>query len=272
MMYLDLTEIDQVLSLSRLWSRKNGSPARFVRSDYFNYQQPAVQTSDLPELPADTTDKKVNAPIAEDVLDLDQSVRKAINHSLKFYPDGPIRLLTNLRYFGYCINPISCYYCFSGTEPDEGAEEQLQALLIEVTNTPWGEKTHYALDLRNHAFNDEIDFQKALHVSPFMEMDMNYQWRGKVPGALLQYSLTNITRDLPSDNTDNGKRIFDAGVKFRRTEITGQSLNRIIVRHPFMTMKVALGIYWQALRLTLKKVPFVPHPNVVIKVGKHDPK
>lgn len=268
-MYLDLAEIDQVLSLSRLWSRKKASPARFNRADYFQFVNPAPQEDQSPAAYSVASTAEENPSLPGDINDLDLAVRNAVNHSLNFYPVGPIRLLTNLRYFGYCINPISCYYCFSGD--DDSDTEQLQAILIEVTNTPWGEKTHYVLDLRNYSPRDQIDFKKLMHVSPFMAMDMDYQWSGKVPGALLQYSLTNIPHGLSADVPTQRKIMFAAGVNFKRTEITRKSLNKIIYRYPFMTLKVALGIYWQALRLTLKKVSFVPHPNSGIKVGKHDP-
>ena len=232
MLYLDLSEIDQVLAMSRWWSTRRFAPACYRRADFFKFNIASAEMSSQSELP------------------IDVSVRSAVEAKVGFYPDGPIRLLTNLRYFGYIINPISCYYCFASDEP-----ERMTALLIEVTNTPWGEKTHYVLDLRSYHPSRYVDFGKAMHVSPFMPMDMKYRWRGHTPGSALRYQLENFF-----NTADEPRRTFSAGVRLERETITTSSLNRILFQYPLMTARVAWGIYWQALRLAIKRIPFVPHP------------
>ena len=284
MMYLDLSELDEVLRLSRLWSTRRFSLARFRRADYFTFPADTTDTVDSADFNRSDCESRASSlqnPVTQShaalsaVPSIDESVRKAVENKLNFRPSGAIRVLTNFRYFGYLINPITCYYCF-----DES--EHLQALLIEVTNTPWGQRTHYVLDLRQYQPGESIDFNKDMHVSPFMPMSMIYRWKGSAPGEKLVYSLASFalsdaTADTAAEaedqndhsdirlasvgDTTTGNRQFDSGVNFKRIEITSASLNRVLWQYPWMSGKVALAIYWQALKLWLKRIPFVPHPN-----------
>ena len=309
MMYLDLSEVDEVLQQSRLWSSGAFSLARFRRADYFAFVAEKSETGhagiveetrSAESLESCSTELQIShtqsrkKPASEStdhglpdrgLPEIDESVRAAVENKLNFRPAGAIRVLTNFRYFGYLINPITCYYCF-----DESGE-RLQALLIEVTNTPWEQRTHYVLDLRQYQSGQSIDFNKDMHVSPFMPMNMMYRWKGSVPGANLMYSLASFMVPEPawelepvSETEIQSKhgesqlvsvvgetthsRQFDSGVNFKRIEITSASLNQVLWQYPWMSGKVALAIYWQALRLWLKRIPFVPHPNKQSNVGK----
>lgn len=164
---------------------------------------------------------------------------------------GPIYLLANLRYFGLQMNPIACYYCF-----DE--EGELQHLVAEVTNTPWNERHSYVLTPSAGERVLRRQFDKAFHVSPFNPMGMRYDWRSNVPGERLAIHLEN--------HTDRGRE-FDATLALRAEPITGASLNRVLWRFPLMTAKVALAIYWQALKLFIKRVPLYPHPGTTLQSG-----
>lgn len=218
MMYLDLAELDAVFSINYLWSSRWYALARFKRSDFLGDPQ---------------------KPLSDEV-------RAYVQNHLGFRPRGPIRVLANIRYWGFIINPISCYYCFDTTGT------QLEAIVLEVTNTPWQERRVYVLPCDSRQSKQCIQFAKAMHVSPFMPMDMQYEFAGAIPGQQLKFQLSNFS---------HGVKVFSAGVHFRRQAINASSLSRILLSFPLMTLKVYVGIHWQALRLWLKGVKVVAHPS-----------
>lgn len=216
MMYLDLDEIDAVLAKSPLWSAKPWRPARFRREDFLG--DPAVP--------------------------LKQAVRERIHEATGEWHEGPVRLLANLRYFGFLINPISCYYCFDNNE-------NLRYVVAEVTNTPWNERVSYVLPADPQERFLRARFAKAMHVSPFNPMDMLYRWCSNTPSKLLSLSL---------ETERDGAVHMDASMALKRHQISGSSLASILLRHPWMTAKVAAAIYYEALKLWIRRNPFYDHP------------
>ena len=223
MMYLDLDELPRLFAKRWLWSAKRPALARFRREDHLG----------SPEQP------------------LPDAVRDLVETATGHRPAGPIRLLTNLSYFGFGFNPVSFYYCFA---PDG---ETLNSIVAEVNNTPWGEQDTYVMRCTD---DDVVPTNKSawrfrptkkMHVSPFMPMEIAYDWVLSNPSERLSVFMAN-SRD--------GKRFFDAALVLQRTEITGLSLARVLLRFPFMTAKVVTAIYWQALRLWLKRCPYYDHP------------
>lgn len=220
MMYLDLSELSTVFRGRWLWSAGRFNLAQFRRSDHLG---PAKQ-------------------------DLATAVRELVAKETGRCLKGPIRLLTHLRYFGYCFNPVSFYFCF-----DESGHS-LDTIVAEIHNTPWGECHPYVLscDLDKSTNTHTFEFRKVFHVSPFMPMDMDYRWRFKLKGDDLAVHMENLRE---------GKLIFDATMLLDRRPITGWGLSRVLLCYPFMTLRVITAIHFQALRLWLKRVPFHTHPT-----------
>lgn len=224
MPFLRLDELDRVFAVSRLWSQRRFAPARFRRDDFLG--DPAK-------------------PLAEEV-------RRRIREEHDTEQRGPIYLLANLRYFGLQINPIACYYCYSEDET------QLEFLVAEVTNTPWGERHSYVLRAEPGQRVLREDFAKDFHVSPFNPMDMRYSWRSNKPGERLAIHLENHGAD---------GREFDATLALKGEPVTRAAIHRTLWQFPFMTAKVAFAIYWQALKLFIKRVPLHPHPGERLQSG-----
>jgi DUF1365 family protein len=223
MFYLDLEELPKIFQGRLFFGYERRTPIVFKRADY----------------------------LGDEAVPLDEAVRGAVANKLGFRPEGPIRLLTQLRYFGYIFNPVSFYYCYGR----EG--KRLEAILAEITNTPWGERYSYAVSAKAREGDDKSinpsPFRKQFHVSPFMEMEIDYRWRLQIPGERLTVSMENYRK---------GEKIFDANLSLRRQEMTGVNLAKAIALHPPMTLKTISTIYYQAFRLYfLKRTPFFPHPN-----------
>ncbi len=212
--YVDLDELPGLLG-GRLAATGRGI-VRFRRSDYFGDG------------------------------DLAGAVRERVAAETGSAPTGPVRVLTHLRSFGHCFNPVSFYYCF-----DE--DEQLQALLAEVTNTPWGERQSYVLT-RGDAAGSVLrgESEKLMHVSPFFGMDQRYEWRVAEPGETAAVHIENRER--------GGRLAFDATLSLERHELTRGSLATMTARYPLATLRVLALIYAHAVAIRLKGIRTRPHP------------
>ena len=221
MLYLDLDELPGVFRGRWFWSARRASLARFRREDHLGHHR----------------------------RPLDVCVRDLVEQQTGERPRGPIRLLTHLRYFGYVFNPVSFYYCF-----DED-DTRVECIVAEVNNTPWGERLCYVLpgsEDQGAGGHQRFRPQKQMHVSPFMPMDVDYDWRFSAPGKRLSVHM---------ENAHGGRKIFDATLKLEREEIGSAALARALAAYPLMTFKVIAAIHWQALKLWWKGAPVYDHPS-----------
>lgn len=215
--YLTLLDVDALpgsLDGYPGWSARRAAPSRFRRSDYL-----------------DGTER----PLGDAVRDL-------VEQRLGRRPGGQVLMLTNLRTWGWTFNPITVYWCL-----DAGGAAD--AVVLEVTNTPWGERTFYVLDA---LAGPEHVVAKTMHVSPFLDSELTYRIRAEVPERSLLVRI-EVLRD--------GQLVLDTSLAARRTPFTRRRALGVLVRQPLMTWRVSAAIHLQALHLWRKHVPVQPHTN-----------
>jgi DUF1365 family protein len=213
----DLDELPGLLDAMPLWSARGRAPARFRRGDYLGDE---------------------SVPLAEAARDLVESATGS-------RPGGPVKLLANPRNLGYEMTPVAFDYLY-GSEP--GA--LVEAMIAAVTNTPWGEHHSYVLGAGEDGLRG--DFEKRMHVSPFMPMEQAYEWSATEPGARLGVTIRNVER---------GTTVFEAAIGLERREMTPRRMRSLLFRYPPMTLATAARIYANAVRLKVKGAPYFAHPE-----------
>jgi uncharacterized protein len=226
MSYIDLAELPGLFDGRWFWSARRPALAWFRRADFLG--------------PAH--------------VPLDTAVRDLVAERTGTRPAGPIRLLTHLRFFGYSFNPVSFYYVFDATGV------RVETIVAEITNTPWKERHAYVLPAteaaRRGARAWHFSFEKRFHVSPFLPMDMRYEWTFGVPDAGLHVHMENFS----IDDSREARPRFAATLSLRREPLTAGALARALGSFPLMSLKVSASIYWQALKLLIKRAPLFAHP------------
>jgi len=226
MLYLDLDEQEQVLGLSPLAGRSRFAPFAFRETDHLpDHTRHGVRLID--------------------------AVRERVEAAIGHRPQGRVCLLTQPRSWGLAFNPLSVFFCHE----DDG---RLAAILCEVSNTPWRERYHYVLPVGPGTGTGTSELRhrvpKSFHVSPFLPRDLEYRMRFTPPGERLRIHMADWQGE---------EKLFEAGLGLRRQALDRASLHRHLLAFPWMTGKTVLGIYWQALRLLLKRAPIFDHQPAV---------
>lgn len=233
-LWLNLQEIDKLFSFSPLWSIEKPNLVSFKRKDY------------LPDYPH---------------MGLDDAIRAKIKSLSGNDFSGDIFMLAHLRYWNICFNPVVFYFAYD--------KNRLNYILADINNTPWDEHHAYLLQtqLAPETNSDQVvlasqknstdygfNFGKRFHVSPFMPMDIEYQWH---------FHERHLSRVVHMNLIKNSNKLFDATLNLTELAITESLLNRLPFHYGGTTLKVLSGIYWQAFQLWLKKTPFYDHPSSI---------
>lgn len=222
MVLLDLDEVATIVARDRLLSSRRHAACAYLPTDH----------------------------LYDAACPLDEQIQALIREQTGKQATGPIRLLTQLRYFGIYFSPLNLFFVY------DDADSRVEYVIAEVSNTPWNERHCYVLweGNRDATANGAMQFShpKEFHVSPFMDMDMTYHWQLSEPGETLRVRLAN--------RHESGQ-LFQAEMVMRRRALSKQQLRRMVWRHPLMTARISVAIYYQALKLWWKKCPFYAHPK-----------
>jgi hypothetical protein len=215
---LDLDELEHAFRGRWLWSNERANLASFRRRDFLGAGE----------------------------VSLADAVRSRVQGELGRRPTGRVELMCQPRLFGYVFNPVSFYFV-----RDERGE--LDALVAEITNTPWNERHSYVLDARvREGGAVTARLAKRFHISPFMEMEQSYVWAFEDDADELRVRMETYA---------HGARMFEVRMQLQRRPLDGANLARALASFPGFSLRTVAAIYWQALRLRLAGAPFFEHPR-----------
>jgi DUF1365 family protein len=219
MFYLDLDEIDGLARRLKFMSRN--------RFNLFNFRD-----KDHLQLPKENPDTSKN--IREHITDYLQYNKLNIGK-------GRIMVLTNLCTLGYQFNPVSFYFCY-----DE--QDKPVCSIVEICNTFLEMKPYFLGADTMHEDQFKLNTTKYFYVSPFIDMDTNFDFDLHIPGEKLQLKIDDYDKD--------GKRFFISTLSGTRKPLKDSTLLLYFFSFPLITLKVIGLIHLQALKLWLKKLPY----------------
>jgi len=161
---------------------------------------------------------------------------------------GEIYFFGQVRALGIFFSPVNFYF-HKPTTSDE-----CNWMLAEVSNTPWNERHYYLVDMYN-----QKDTDKQFHVSPFNPIDMQYKWQVGQPNNSFNLALSCY----------KSERHFTASLALKKHALSSKNMKRLVFKIPSTTLFSLIGIYWQALKLFIKRVPIYSH-SPVLKEDNHN--
>lgn len=151
-----------------------------------------------------------------------------------------VMLVTNLRIFGYVFNPVSFYYCYD-------KNNQVFCVIAEVGNT-YGEMKMYLLQNFENGYFKEVK-HKLFYISPFTQLDDHLSLKVGLPDEKLKIFIDDFKdKEIKVKTTLNAKK----------RKITDWQLIKYLLRFPLLTIQIISLIHWQALKLWLKGVKYIP--------------
>lgn len=179
-------------------------------------------------------------------LSLADAVRSRMLELTGHAATGQVCGLMNMRTLGLYFSPVNFYYGFDG-------DGNFTHFLAEVSNTPWNERHQYAYHVADSQY--ELWQSKAFRVSPFNPLQQQYRWSIRPPGEELGVAIVV---------SDSRGEIFEARLQLARQELNRTTVRRLLLKKPIMTASIVGGIYYQALRIYLKGVPYVPYEKEAV--------
>jgi DUF1365 family protein len=173
-------------------------------------------------------------------LELADRIRSEVN--LEKTEENRVFLLGQITYLGFYFSPVNFYFI--------GSQGNFHTLVAEVSNTPWGEKHCYVIPLSNKERKTVFRHSKNFHVSPFMSSDQDYRWMVEAREGAIKVSITNIEAEKP---------IFTAALTLHEIDLNQKSLWCVLTNNFGWMLSTRILIYWQALKLFIKGVPFIPY-------------
>ncbi|MEM7273436.1 MAG: DUF1365 domain-containing protein [Actinomycetota bacterium] len=261
------------VAFGSVWHRRN-------RPAIHEFRYPVTQIWLDPDRPGELFDRhplwstRARRPIRfrpRDHLDgsdtpIGPRIRAALEPVLGREPTGPVRLLAQPRIWGWLFNPIAVHLAWDlPAEPPVG-------VVLEVTNTPWKERTLYPLALARDpapgtgpgpgSIELAAGFDKTLHVSPFLDRDLRYHFRigERLPDRSAGDRRLTITIDVARPDRPDAP-VVETALAVHLRPPDRRTMTAALTNAPLSTHRVSAGIHLQALRLATKRVPFVPHPS-----------